>query len=215
MSGCVSGGVGHGLDRDPVRRRLDRGGESTQVGGRHRDCEARHGSRMLLQCAGQPQFVQRWRAQVVRQPPDVVDEALRPVAYHDERICRTARIGLHQAALPRSEARARRWPARPRRAGPAQPAPLLFAGEDEPLPGALQVLLQPELTRGCAYSASQIVEQPPIGSAEGSDGVRGATRSRPMRSPRSTSGQSTSRSSVSHLAGGPLRREDRRARVRR
>ena len=122
---------------------------------------------MLLERAGQPQLIQRGRAQVVCEPPDVVDQALRSVPHHHESIRRAVRVGLHQ---PTGCLGTQPQPGDGRSdlvvEGSAQPATLLLAGEHQPLPGALQVLAQPELTRGGAHPAGQIVEQSPVGPAE-------------------------------------------------
>ena len=92
-------GVGHCLDRDPVRRGLDRRRQLAELVTRgDRDPWAIDAVGVLSERAGQAELVQCRRSQVVREPPDVGDQALRAVPHRDQRGRCTRRIGLDQSS---------------------------------------------------------------------------------------------------------------------
>ena len=63
---------------------------------------------------------------------------------------------------------------------PAQPAPFFLAGQDEPFPGALQVLAEQPRVQRAAELPGQVAQQPLLGRAQRRDPAPGKSGNRPV-----------------------------------
>ena len=177
-------GVGHCLDHDPVGGDLDSGRQRGQVvRGVHARRQAGADGQPLDGLGartGKAELIQGRRTQPFDQAPDI-DHGAADLLAEVAQLTGGA-VGARREQCPRGlglECQPGQRRADAVVQVPAQAAPFFLPGQDEPFPGALQVLAEQPRVQRAAELPSQVVQQPLLAPRSAGEPAPGKSGNRP------------------------------------